>query len=73
MSKPSWLPEVREFCRQQRIEIVGWGDNAVVVIAKSEDATTRIAEQFISLGFTAVKDESDAEAGLLTLTRNPAS
>jgi hypothetical protein len=72
MSKPPWLRDVREFCRQQRIEIVGWGDNAIVVVAKSDEAATQIAEQFSSLGFTAVKDDSDAEAGLLTLTRNPA-
>lgn len=72
MSKPSWLREVREFCKQERIEITGWGERAIVVVAKSDDAAKRIAEQFVPLGFTAQVDEADAEAGLLTLTRNPA-
>lgn len=71
MSKPPWLHDVREFCRKERIEIAGWGEKAIVVVAKSDDDATRIAKQFASLGFTAVTDEGDAEAGLLTLTRNP--
>lgn len=73
MSKPPWLSGVREFCKKERIEIAGWGDNAIVVIAKSDEIAKHIAEQFASLGFTAVVDEADAAAGVLAMTRNPAS
>lgn len=42
MSKPSWLAKVREFCKQERIEIAGWGDHAIVVVAKSDEVAKRM-------------------------------
>jgi hypothetical protein len=70
MSKetPNWLPQVREFCRDTKINIMGWGSLALVVEAKSADAAARISDQLKQFGFKAVEDEADAYAGILTLS-----
>jgi hypothetical protein len=59
---------VQEFCHKEQIEIAAWGDNALVVTAKSPKTAERIAAQLAPLGFTAIADESDSYAGLLTLS-----
>jgi len=72
VSKPSWLHDVQEFCRKEHIEIVAWGENALVVTAKSPEIAERIAAQLAPLGFTAIADENDSYAGLLTLSHRSA-
>jgi hypothetical protein len=61
---------VQEFCHKEQIEIAGWGDNALVVTAKSPKIAERIAAQLAPLGFTAIADESDSYAGLITLSHS---
>jgi hypothetical protein len=72
VSKPSWLPDVQDLCRKEQIEIAAWGENALVVTAKSPEIAERIAAQLAPLGFTAIADESDSYAGLLTLSHTSA-
>jgi hypothetical protein len=71
--KPSWLLETSEFCRSAGIKIMAWGPDTVFVEAKSPDRAKEIASQLTQLGFTVVKDEGDAYAGMLSLSRNPAT
>jgi hypothetical protein len=70
MSKPDWFGETCDFCRTAGIKIMAWGPETVVVEAKSSDRAKEIASQLARLGFKAVEDESDAYAGMLTLTKN---
>jgi hypothetical protein len=72
VSKPSWLHGVQEFCRKEQIEIAAWGENALVVTARSPEIAERIAAKLAPLGFTAIADESDSYAGLLTLSHSSA-
>ena len=71
--KPSWLPATSEFCRSAGIKIMAWGPDTLVVEAKSPDRTKEIASQLTQLGFTVIEDEGDADAGMLSLSRNPAN
>jgi hypothetical protein len=70
---PDWLQEAREFCRTSGIKIVGWGPDMLTVEAKSEERAREIASQLGVLGFKAIKNEDDAYAGLLDLSKNPAA
>jgi hypothetical protein len=70
MTKPDWFPEVHEFCRTARIEIMGWGTDTLVVKAESPERAGEVASQLRSFGFEAIEDEADAEAGMLLLSRN---
>ena len=68
---PIWLPEAKQLCRDTGIEIAAWGPEAVVVIATSEEQV-RLAKSVLgNLGFQAIEDAKDVDAGLLTLWRNP--
>lgn len=67
-SNPAWLPEARELCRKAGITIVGWGPETLTVEAKSADRAKEFAAQLAQLGFTAVANEDDADAGLLDLS-----
>ena len=73
MSKenPTWLPQVREFCRSAGIKIMAWGTDTLVVEAKSPDLAAQISHQLRQLGFKAVEDEADSYAGMLTLSLKP--
>ena len=72
MSKnPDWLPQVREFCRDAGIKIMAWGPETLVVEAKSPEARFQIAQQLRQMGFKAIEDEADDEAGILTLSVKP--
>jgi hypothetical protein len=68
---PLWLPEACEFCRGSGIKIVGWGPDLLTVEAKSDERAKEIASQMERLGFQVVKNEDNAEAGLLDLSKNP--
>jgi hypothetical protein len=68
---PAWRREVREFCLAAGIDIVAIGPDLLVVEARSEDRVKEIASQLGQLGFTSIKDEDDANAGLLSLSKNP--
>ena len=57
-------------CRKAGIEIAGWGNDALVVYAASPDRAQQIAVLLGPLGLKVITDEGDAEAGLLTLSRN---
>jgi len=70
-TEPLWLPESREFCRQNGIKIAGWGTDSLVVYSESPVRAKRIAAHLEQLGFQATDDGEDAQAGLLTLSRNP--
>jgi len=70
-SNPSWLPQVREFCKNAGITIMGWGPETLIVQAKSPEMATQISQQLRQLGFKAVEDEGDSYAGILTLTLKP--
>jgi hypothetical protein len=67
--KPDWMPQVREFCKSQKITIMAWGAETLVVEAKSAERVEEISRQLGQLGFKAVSDENDAYAGMLTLSR----
>jgi len=47
---------------------MAWGPSQLVVEAKSPEQAREIADQLSQFGFKAVDDESDAYAGMLTLT-----
>jgi hypothetical protein len=68
---PDWLPQVREFCRNAKIKIMAWGPETLVVEAKSPEIASRISQQLRPLGFKAIEDEADDEAGMLTLSLKP--
>ena len=68
--EPDWLQQVREYCRNSGIKIMAWGPDTVVVEAKSEDRAQAIASQLAQFGFKAIKDEGDAYAGMLSLSKN---
>jgi hypothetical protein len=68
---PEWLPQVREFCRDAGIKIMAWGPDTLVVKAKSTEIASQVSHQLRQLGFKAIEDEADAEAGILTLTLKP--
>ena len=66
------MAEVRSFCKQSKIEIMGWGDETLVVKALEADQAKKIAGQLRNFGFEAIEDENDAEAGMLLLSRDRA-
>jgi hypothetical protein len=70
---PTWLPQARDFCRNAGIKIVGWGPDMLTVEAKSDDRANEIASQLGQLGFKAIKNEDNAYAGMLDLSKNPAA
>jgi hypothetical protein len=70
--EPDWMGQVRAFCKQSDIEILGWGDVTVVVKAVDADHATKVSELLRSFGFEAIEDENDAEAGMLLLSRDRA-
>ena len=63
------MPQVRAFCKTQKITIMAWGAETLVVEAKSTERAEEISHQLRQLGFGAVADENDAHAGMLTLSR----
>jgi hypothetical protein len=67
-NNPPWLDSAREFCKAQNITIMGWGQHALVVEAKSSERAAEISTQLASLGFQPVADPADAYAGILTLS-----
>ena len=68
---PDWLPQVREFCRNAKINLMAWGPETIVVEAKSPEARFQIAHQLRQMGFKAIEDEADDEAGILSLSLKP--
>ena len=70
---PDWLEPTRQFCRDHKITIAAWGPNLLVVEAKSQERADEIASQLGQLGFQVVPDEGDAEAGLLSLSKDPSA
>jgi hypothetical protein len=74
MAKPPyWMAEVRSFCKQSKIEIMGWGDETLIVKAVGTDQAKKIADELRSFGFEAIEDENDADAGMLLLSRDRAA
>jgi phosphosulfolactate synthase (CoM biosynthesis protein A) len=71
--QPDWLAQVRAFCKQSSIEIMGWGEETLVVKAVGTDQATKVANELRSFGFEAIEDENDAEAGMLLLSRDRAA
>jgi hypothetical protein len=67
---PDWLPQAQALCRSLGVEISAWGEETLVVFAASPEDRKIIASQFSPLGFQPMEDEDDAQAGLLTLSRN---
>jgi hypothetical protein len=72
-SDPTWLARARELCGSSGIKIAGWGEDTLVVHAESPERARKIATDLASLGFQSVEDDDDVQAGLLTLSRNPAA
>jgi PAS domain-containing protein len=68
---PDWLPAVRGFCHGAGIGISGWGQDTLIVEAKSPERARELSVQLRQFGFEALESEDDAYAGLLTLSRNP--
>lgn len=61
-------------CRCAGVEIVAWGEDALGVLMQSPDRAQQIASLLAHLGFQPMEqNENDADAGLLTLSRNPAA
>ena len=50
---------------------MAWGPDMLTVEAKSEGRAKEISTQLGQLGFKPIKDEDDAYAGLLSLSKNP--
>ena len=50
---------------------MGWGPDLLTVEAKSPDRAKEIAAQLAQFGFKAVRNEDDAYAGMLDLSKNP--
>jgi hypothetical protein len=73
MGMPDWLPEAREFCQRAGIEVYGWGPDTLTVKADSPEPAEQVASGLRPLGFEPVKDEDDAHASTLLLSRNPAA
>lgn len=71
--KPTWLDEVRQFCRDAGIHIMGWGPDLLTVEAKSRDRAQQIASQRGQFGLKVVESEDNADAGMLDLSKNPAA
>ena len=67
------MAEVRSFCKQSKIEIMGWGDETLIVKAVGTDQAKKIADELRSFGFEAIEDENDADAGMLLLSRDRAA
>jgi hypothetical protein len=72
-NQPDWLAQVRAFCKQSTIEIMGWGEETLVVKAVGTDQAKKVADELRSFGFEAIEDENDAEAGMLLLSRDRAA
>lgn len=70
--QPYWMAEVRSFCKQSKIEIMGWGDETIIVKAIGVDQAKKVADELRNFGFEAIEDENDAEAGMLLLSRDRA-
>jgi hypothetical protein len=73
MAKPNWFAQVSAFCKQSRIEIVGWGEETLVVRAIGADQAKKVADELRSFGFEAIEDNNDADAGMLLLSRDRAA
>lgn len=71
--QPDWLAQVRAFCKDSSIEIMGWGADTLVVKAAGADQAKKIAGDLRSFGFEAIEDEKDAEADMLLLSRDRAA
>lgn len=67
---PSWLENAREFCRSAGISIMAWGPRVLVVEAKSAERAREIAAQMEPLGFEAIEDDADRQAGMLSLSKD---
>ena len=70
--QPYWMAEVRAFCKQSKIEIMAWGDETLIVQALDSDQSEKITGELRSFGFEAIKDDGDAEVGMLLLSRDRA-
>jgi hypothetical protein len=70
---PDWLGQVRAFCKQSKIEIMGWGDETLVVKAVGADRAKKVTDELRSFGFEVIEDEDDVEAGMLLLSRDRAA
>ena len=68
-SEPEWLSAAREACRRAGIEISGWGDDTLLVNARTSERAKEIAALLRPTGLEPVED--DAASGLLLLSRNP--
>lgn len=68
--EPPWLQQIKEFCGSRKIPVMGWGQKAFVVEAKSPERREELSALFAPMGFSAVADESDAYAGMLTLMKD---
>lgn len=69
--QPAWLDETRAFCKDNGIKIAGWGPDLLTVEAESPNRSSQIASRLGQLGFRVVKNEDNANVGLLDLSRNP--
>ena len=69
-ANPAWLPEARELCRRSGINIMGWGPNMLTVEASSAERVREIAAQLGQLGFKAIEDQDDTDAGTLCLSKD---
>jgi len=72
-NQPDSLAPVRAFCKQSKTEIMGWGEETLVVKAVGTDQVKKVANELRSFGFEAIEDENDAEAGMLLLSRDRAA
>ena len=70
--EPEWLAQVRSFCKTSNIKIMAWGAETVVVEARDDAQAKKAATELRSFGFEPIEDESDAEAGMLLLSRDRA-
>lgn len=52
---------------------MAWGPDLLCVEAKSPERAQQVASQLAPLGFRAIKNTEDEEAGLLSLSKNPAA
>lgn len=68
---PDWLPQIREFCCGAGITSRAWGADALAVEAESPEIASQISNQLRPLGFKAVEDPADRDAGMLTLSLKP--
>jgi hypothetical protein len=68
--QPDWLAQVRAFCKDSGIEIMGWGADTLVVKAAGADHVKKVAAELRSFGFEVIEDEKDAQADMLMLSRD---